>query len=348
MAGAPEEERAAALRAVGYRLDEAGRVVLTTHLNADGDGAGSEAAVAAWLEARGKQVTILNPTPFPPNLRFLLHRPDLAPDAPEAEAARIFAAADLVLVLDTGEPKRVGNLAALMDLERTTVIDHHPPGAEMLGTGGVRDPAAAATGELVYDLFNVCGTAEPWPESSVAGLYVAIVTDTGSFRFANTTPRVHRITAELIGRGVDVEDIYRRVYGGVPLRRLTLVREALDTLQTDGKGLSWLVVREEAIRRNAATPEDFDGLVDYPRSIQGTEVALMFRETPSGGTKVSFRSNGAVDVNRLARRFGGGGHVKAAGATSSRPVDQVIPEVLSASRASVAAAAQASAASSSK
>jgi phosphoesterase RecJ-like protein len=195
----------------------------------------------------------------------------------------------------------------------------------------LRDPEAAATGELLFDLLAVDGS--PWSATTALGLYVALLTDTGSFRFSNATPRVHRVVAELLERGVDPEATYRRVYGDYPARKLQLLHASLATLEVDGDGgLAWMTVPTEAYDALSATPDDLEGLVDYPREVRGVKVGLLFRETARGATKVSFRSNGGVDVNALARRFGGGGHVKAAGALVERPLPEVRREVLEVTR----------------
>lgn len=324
------EPRAALLRTVADRLLAARWVALVTHVQADGDGAGSEAAVAAWLEGAGVQATLANPTPYPDSFRFLLHRPDVAA-APGEPTERAIREADLVLVLDTSEAQRVERLAALMRPERTIVVDHHPAGPEMVGGFGVQDPTAAATGELVYDLITLAGG--DLTRSAVLGIYVALVSDTGSFRYANTSPRVHAITAELMARGVDTEAIYRRLFATAPRRRLDLLREALANLHIDDDlPLAWMVVDNGVAERLGATSEDFDGLIEHARSIEGTEVALLFRGTSRGETKISFRSNGDTDVNQIARQFGGGGHVKAAGALVAGPPADVAPKVVEAVR----------------
>ena len=325
------DSRQFTLRRVLQRLLAARRVVLTTHVHADGDGSGSEAAVAAWLESRGADVAIVNPTPFPDAFRFVLHRQDVVADLGTPQAEEALAGADLFLVLDTAEPPRLGELAARLPRERTVVVDHHPAGAEVVGETAVQDPSAAATGELVYDLVRLAG--DEVPPAAALGAYVALVSDTGSFRYSNTTPRVHAVAAELLGRGIDPEIVYRRLFATAPLRRLELLREALGTLHTDaGAALAWMVVPGETAARLGATGEDFDGLIEHVRSIEGTEVALLFRETPDGKTKVSFRSNGAADVNRMARAFGGGGHVKAAGALIDGPAVEVAERVVEAVR----------------
>ncbi|HEX6747001.1 MAG TPA: bifunctional oligoribonuclease/PAP phosphatase NrnA [Longimicrobium sp.] len=328
------DSRSFTLRRVAQRLLGVRRVVLTTHVNADGDGCGSEAAAAAWLEENGIEATIVNPTEFPQTFRFLLHRQDVVAEMGSSEADAAIDAADLFLVLDTAEPQRVGGLAPRLPRDRTLVVDHHPAGREVVGDTAVQDPSAAATGEMVYDLIRVTG--DEVPAVAALGAYVAIVSDTGSFRYSNTTPRAHAVAADLLGRGIDPEVVYRRLFATAPLRRLELLREALSTLQFDEEvGLAWMLVTRETADRLNADGEDFDGLIEHARSIAGTEVALLFRETEDGKTKISFRSNGHADVNRMARKFGGGGHVKAAGALVDGPAEAIAPPVIASVRESL-------------
>ncbi|CAN5643829.1 bifunctional oligoribonuclease/PAP phosphatase NrnA [soil metagenome] len=323
-------ERAAGLREALDRLLAARHVVLTTHLNADGDGAGSETAVAAWLEGRGIRASILNPTRFPDPFRFLLHRLEVVVEWEEGKGRAVektLDGADLFLVLDTSEAPRLAGLAQRLPPERTLVIDHHPPGPSVVGSFAVQDPTAAATGELVYDLIRLAG--DPLQPQVAAGIYVAIVTDTGSFRYSNTSPRAHAIAAELLQYGVNPEAMYRRLFATYPRRRIDLLREALGALESDPRApIAWITLTDALVRATGATVEDIEGLIEYPRSIEGTEVALLFRELPDGLTKISFRSNGNADVNRVARQFGGGGHVKAAGATVPGLPSEVVPRVL--------------------
>lgn len=323
---APPGPRADALAEIGQRLLAARRVVLTTHLNADGDGTGSQAATVMWLREHGVDAKIVNPTPFPETFRFLLPDPDPVVELGEGGEAAV-RDADVVLVLDTSEPPRVGRIADWLDPERTLVIDHHPPGGDAVGNLALRDPTASATGELIFDLLTVFG-APPSPEAALA-LYVAIVSDTGSFRFANTTPRIHRMVAELLELGIDPELVFQQLFATFPLRRVELVREALGALENDPQhGITWISIPLETAERLGAAPDDFEGLVDYARSVEGTRVAILFRETPEGRTKVSLRSSGDTDVNRIAREFGGGGHVKSSGAVIDAPLDVVVAEVV--------------------
>jgi bifunctional oligoribonuclease and PAP phosphatase NrnA len=311
-------------------LDRARRVVLTTHLNADGDGSGCEAALVEFLRHRGVDARIVNPTPFPETFRFLLPDPEggvewvLAAGSPEA--AEWCASADLCLVVDTGEVDRIGRVRPLVSHLPTLVIDHHPIGLRPIQGPDLRDVSAAAAGELVFDLIVAGGG--PWTRPIRDGLYTALLTDTGSFRFSNTTPRVLHTAAALLGHGVQPDVLYRRIYESVPIRRFHLLQAALDSLDHSPDGrVAWITVPTDRYEALGCEPADLDGLTDVPRALEGVEVALVFREV-TDGIKVSFRANGAVDVNALAQGFGGGGHVRAAGALIPGRLDEVRSRVL--------------------
>lgn len=314
-------------------LLSASQVVLTTHLNPDGDGAGSEAALAHWLHRKGVGVHVANASRIPENLRFLL--PDEIPLTETVDEGRLAVQrADLAVVLDTSERTRLGDLWGELERKRTVVIDHHPPDPEAIGDVAVRVPTACATGELVYDL--ITGEDEELQLVEARALYVALVSDTGSFRFSNTTPRTHEIAARLLERGVDPAEMYRRLFGRMTMARVELLQRALATLQRDDElPVAWIVITQEDMREAGADTEDREGLVEYARRLEGVEVAMLFRELPDGRTKVSFRSNGETDVSRLARAFQGGGHEKAAGALVNLSMDEALDAVLAEVRAVV-------------
>lgn len=327
--------RREALERVLERLESASRVVLATHVNADGDGAGSEVAMARFLARRGTEATIVNPTPFPDAFAFILD--DLSawtPDSPQGEAA--LEEADAILVLDTSEASRLGRVARHLEERPVLVVDHHPESPESVGDVVARDPEACATGELVYDLLQLSGE-EPTAAEARA-LYVAIVTDTGSFRFGNTSARCHEITGRLIRAGVDVGVMFRHLFARYTPEGMELLRRALGSLEVGGGGrMAWLTVRAEDLEATGATAEDREGLVEYARRLQGVEVALLFRELHGGRTKVSLRSNGRVDVALVAQQFGGGGHRQAAGILVERPLEEARREVLAQVRAALEA-----------
>jgi len=164
-------------------------------------------------------------------------------------------------------------------------------------------------------------------------LYVGLLTDTGAFRFANTSPRALRVAGALLERGVDPESIYASVYASAPEGRVRLTAEVLGTLVVEPEhGLAWVTVPPDALQRHRATADDLDGIVEYPRSIAGVRLALLFRQLANGKVKVSFRSVGDVDVAELAHRFGGGGHRKAAGASLEGTLASAQEHVLAAAR----------------
>lgn len=318
-----------AVRRVLDRLRGGRSVVLTTHVNADGDGVGCQIALQDWLRRQGTRAWIVNPTPFPELYDFLVPDSGAVVDAAATEAREVVRKSDLAVVLDTGEISRIGRVRPLIRDMDTIVVDHHPAGSDSISGISLRDPSACATGELLYDVITAAGG--PWTDPIVRGIYIAILTDTGSFRFSNSTPAAHRIAADLVARGAEPEELHRRVYGGRSLRSLKLLRRALDTLEVDDDHLvAWMTIPPGAYEELGAVPQDLDGFIDYPRAIEDVELGLLFRQTAGGDTKISFRSNGDVDVNALARRFGGGGHVKAAGARVTRPMQEVMPEVIEA------------------
>ena len=325
-------EKIAAAREFAAPLAPGQRVCLTTHVNPDGDGLGSEAGLTHLLRARGIDAVITNPTPTPSRFAFLFG--ELPGIDRTGEAVREIRRADMIIVLDICDLGRLGMLHDAVRDRGVPVgcIDHHvstgvlPPGPRFL------DPAAAATGELVFEL----AAANGWTmtEDAARGLYVALLTDTGGFRFSNTRPRTLRIAAELLETGVDPEEIYLEVYARAPEGRPRLFAEALQTLVVEPeRGLAWVTVPPGAIERLGVSSDDLDGVVEFPRSIEGVRMALLFREMSQGRIKVSLRSVGNVDVAAFAKGFGGGGHTKAAGLALTGSLAEVQAAVLTAARA---------------
>lgn len=305
-------------------------VALSTHINADGDGCGSQTALARLLGQMGVRAVIVNPTPWPELFRWLLGE-DV--EDRSAEGAKALKSVDRLIVLDISDVGRLGQLAeAVRALPvDALVIDHHLPGDEPPGKTMLSDTAACATAELVFDFARERGLTITTPIAK--SLYTALVTDTGGFRFGNTSPRCLAVAAELLTAGVDPEQMYARIYGSVPLGRLHLLRDALDTLEVDmPHGMAWVKVVAGALERHGVSSEDLDGVVEHPRSIAGVRLALLFRDLGHGKVKVSFRSLAGVNVNTLARAFGGGGHARASGALISGGLADVETRVLGEAR----------------
>ncbi len=330
-------DRVDAIRTLAAGLTHGMTLALSTHVNSDGDGCGSEAALSRLLAQRGIHCRIVNPTPWPTMLRFLLGGPVQDLSAQGAAALRD-AAVNAILVVDISDVKRLGTLADAVREAKVPrfCIDHHIPSDEPPAEVIVADTRASATGELVFDLAQVLGLSIDI--ETATALYIAILTDTGGFRFSNTTPRVHAIAAQLLALGVDPELMYRRVYASQSPGRVRLLAEALQSLGVEEAiGLSWLSLTAGAKERYQVTSEEMDGIVEHPRSIAGTRLAVFFRDLGHNRVKISFRSSGNVDVNALARQFDGGGHAKASGAVVHGSLKDVELRVLAASREALAA-----------
>jgi len=272
----------------------------------------------------------VNPTPWPGLFDFLLGDDVIDRSADGAQALKNI---DLLIVLDISDVKRLGGLADTVRALKVprVVIDHHIASDDRAGDIVLADTTACATGELVYDL--ACELGYDITPRIARSLYSAILTDTGGFRFSNTTPRSHAIAAALLAAGVDPEEMYQRVYASAPAGRLRLLAEVLQTLGVDDeKGLAWLSMQAGALEKYHVRQEDLDGIVEHARSIAGTRMAIFFRDLGHKKVKVSMRSTGGVDVNAFARTFGGGGHARAAGALIAGSLDDVRERVLAAAR----------------
>ncbi len=302
-----------AIEAVASLLQTGARFVLTTHVNPDGDGIGSEAALAAWLRDRGTHVTIINANPLPAVYRFLDPGGMIARYDPARHDA-IIAGAGVIVVLDTNHPDRLQAMRERVMASSAVriCIDHHLDPAPF-AQHYIIDDDATSTGEILYRLLlRVQG-----PQLSAAaasGLYCAIMTDTGSFRYPRVDPEIHRIAAHLIECGADPVRIYAEVYEQWSRGRIHLLGATLGSLATDAGGsIAHVSITRQMLTSTGTTEEETDNFTTYPMSIEGVVIGILFLELHHG-VKISFRSKGAIPVNELAREFGGNGHRNAAGA----------------------------------
>ncbi len=320
------------LAAVAAELKRAARLVLAGHVLPDGDSVGSTLALGLMLEQMGKKVRMVSQDPIPLMYRFL---PGVAQihtgTVPDADY-------DCLVTLDCSSPERLGaDIKPLLSRPglRVVNIDHH------ISTGRYGDlnhidPAAAAVGEIVFDLAEPLGV-EISPEVSVC-LYVAIATDTGSFRYENTTAGTHRRIARLIETGLDAAAVNTRIFDEKPLAAIRLLHRVLDTLALGAGGrIAWLKLTR-AMEAQSGEEADVEDLINYARRISGVEVGILFRELPDGQIKVGFRSKRAVDVAALAAVFGGGGHPRAAGCRLAKELPEAERLVLDATEKVVAEA----------
>ncbi len=312
------------------------RVLLMTHVRPDADGLGSQLALAEALEALGKRPRVVVASPVAPRYQFLdPGRTRIERFAPPGTA---FRDVDAVLVMDTGTWNQLGDFGPFLrslDVPKA-VVDHHRTQDDLGGTRYV-DVAAEATGRLAYEVITALGV--PVTPAMAHHLFMALALDTGWFRHPNTTAATFALAAELVGAGADPTPLYEQLFECAPLGRLKLVGAALQRMQLRAGGrVAFTEVYLSDYADCGAVPGDTEDLINYPRSIDGVEVALIFIEQADGGTKVSFRSRSRVDVSRLAEQFGGGGHRLASGAAQPGPLAEVRVAVLAAADAALAAA----------
>lgn len=323
----PQVERA--LEPVAQVLRRSDRIAVVGHVSPDLDSIGSILALRLALSELGKTAWAVSPDPDPVYWHFLPGHEELVVGAPDDLVP------DVVAVLDTEvSPDRLGKSWPLVERARLSVnVDHHDTN-NRAAHHCVVEPAAAATGELVYFLIRAMGVPVTRPIATC--LYAAILTDTGSFRYANTTARTLALAAELVATGVDPHDVASRIYDTRSWEYMKLLGKLLARLERteDGK-IAWLRLDYEDASEAGLPPSEIEGLVQYPRMIQGVEVALLFKELEPGTTRVSLRSQRYVDVSAIARAFGGGGHLRAAGCTVAAPMEQVVPLVVEACRSAV-------------
>lgn len=296
------------------------KFVVTTHMSSDGDGVGSQLALARGLRRLGGEVACVNPTPVPPNLRFLMESPDEIVTPREVERPETLFRGALTVVVDMGAFDRLGAvLPFARQSEAILVVDHHRLERER-GTDYLIDESACATGQVVHRLLVALGV--PMDLSLAEPLYAAIQTDTGGFRYPGTTPDTHRLAATFLELGVDPQKVYTEIFERQTAARLRLTGAVLQSLQrSPGGKVAWIEVRQEMVRRAGAKLEDADDLVNYTVQLDGVVAGFFFKELDGGATKVSCRSRGEFAIDRFVGRWGGGGHHHAAGVRLDLHID---------------------------
>ena len=279
------------------------KFLIVSHISPEGDAIGSSIALALGLEKMGKSVYVLNRDPVPDILKFLPSAKIVTRKIPSGKF-------DVMFIVDCPNMERTGlkNLRAKI----TVTIDHHLLLSQVIPKQSLNliDPKASATGELVYKLLHSLHVTID--KAIATNLYTAILTDTGGFRYSNTTPESLKIASRLVAAGADPWEITKEVYENFSFNRLRLVSLCLPTIEKKGK-ITSITVTRDMFKKTKTSIEDTESIVDFPRQIKGSEVALLFREDRKNLYKISFRSKGKVNVAKIAKTFGGGGHANAAG-----------------------------------
>jgi len=303
------------------------RILLASHENPDGDAIGALLALGLFLESLGKKITMYNASPIPAVYNFL---PCVDTITSKLNSVKSY---DAAIILDCGNMGRLGEMADKISRIPVIInIDHHITNT-LFGTCHLVDPEACASAALVFHLINEMGGKIS--KDIATCIYTGILTDTGSFRFSNTKKRTFSICEDLMSCGVEPFEVARHVYGTYSLGRIKLLNMALESIEISKNGqLSFMTLTQKMLKETGTHPEDADGVINYARRIEDIKIAVLIQElednhpatysTGSSSTDscsddkyhVSLRSNGTIDVAKIAMAFGGGGHINASGFTT--------------------------------
>ncbi len=307
------------LKEAYWALEQAKNVIITTHVNPDGDALGSSLALWHYCREKGKKANIICTNNLPYNLKFMAGADQIRRFDP-AKDFELFLMADTVFVLDLNDATRLRDLESYVvnSNARKIVVDHHPEPKKFADIYAV-DIESASAGELVYRLIKHdkdYAVSKPVAES----LYVAIMTDTGCFRFPRTVPETHRAIAELLECGADPVELYDKVYNTMPLNAVKLLAEAMRSMEVFCNGrLCVMVVPEEFFINTQTSEEVVENFVEKTLAIDGVEVGVLLVDQPiRNEMRISLRSKGDFSVKELAAKFNGGGHINASGARAMR------------------------------
>jgi bifunctional oligoribonuclease and PAP phosphatase NrnA len=321
------------------QIESAQSILITTHVRPDGDAVGCVAALkrliglSAQRAGRSCNVQMLFLSYIPENYQFLLSEPpwilgtDIKPEQIEQGELDSF---DLIVILDTSAPRQLPDLDTYLKRREKPilVIDHHLAGDD-LGTCQLINTDAAATGEIIFDLAQHAN----WPidKNIAAALFAAISTDTGWFRFSNTTAHTYEITSQLVTAGANPALLYRNLLESYPPERVRLLTLALDSLELlCGNRLAVMNITKEMLAQSGADRTLIENIVNEPQQIASVVVSVLLVERDDGTTRASLRSLDPVDVSAIARQYGGGGHAQAAGVTLDVPIPQARQKLIEA------------------
>jgi phosphoesterase RecJ-like protein len=313
------------LKKVAAEIRKHKKFLLSVHTSPEGDAIGSELALAGLLKRLGKIPIIVNEDPLPDEYKFL----------PRTETIKIYNPNlrkldyDCLIVLDCSDLNRTGKVSCLKrDNIPVINIDHHISNSRF-GDVNLVDTKASSASELIYELYRQMKV--PLDRNCALLIYVGIMTDTGSFRYSNTTPLTHSTAAELMHFGLDVRMIYRNIYESIPFVDVQLLNKILSRVRCVASGrVAWLEVPAKMLEHRKISFDLSDHILSFMRTIKGVQVVALFRENLGTRNEIRFnlRSNGSVDVNKIACAFGGGGHKAASGCTIKGRLQDVRRKVI--------------------
>jgi len=297
--------------------------LLTTHVNPDGDGLGAESALYLALKKLGKKVRVVNHDHLPHRYLYLgFHQAyEVSDSIPDHEVC---------FVLDAGGFGRIRDDVRREEFGTLVNVDHHYSN-DHYGDFNLVLPKAAATGEIVYYLIKALKVAIT--KEIAESVYTSLVTDTGGFRYSNTTPEVLRLAAELVDKGADAQKVSEQIFAGISKEAMELVRVSLGKIKVYGDGrIASMTLTQADLAKSGASDEDTENLINYVRKLDTVKVAIFLKERPDGQIKLSLRSRSDVNVSLIAGKFNGGGHAYAAGAVHPGPMEKALKEVLQAAQ----------------
>ena len=297
--------------------------LITSHTGPDGDSIGSQIALALLLKRLKKKVAIINEDPVPELYQFLPHSNLISKIKNSKLKIKNF---ETVVVLDCSNLERTGNVGSLIPKLKIIInIDHHLDNSRFGNLNWV-DKKASSVAEQIFSLGKCLKI--PLDKKLATLLYTGIITDTGSFQY-HLTPDTHKIIATLISKGAVPEEITKNVYQSLPFTSFKLFGLGLSTLrETPDHRVCWMKITKEMYRKTKASPENTEAFISYLQQIKNIKILFILKEATKNKTKVSFRSIGKIDVQKLAKKFGGGGHRNASGATLTEPIGRAEKTIL--------------------
>ncbi|AWB44343.1 DHH family phosphoesterase [Paenibacillus sp. CAA11] len=310
------------LNAVAF-IKEHDDFLVVSHVQPDGDAVSSTLAVGWLLSCLGKKYTMINEGPIPRRMSYLWHADQIL-NLSETSPGRTYK---YIICVDCADFQRVGETKNCFEEGALILnIDHHPTN-DAYGSVNLIRPQAAATAEILFDLLLAFDF--PLDVDAATAIYTGLLTDTGGFRYSNTTPEVMRIASKLLEYGVDGPGLSEKLLEQMTFSQLKILTRALNKLErTEDGRISWVSITDEDLAECGAIHEDLEGIVNYPRNVMGVEVGMLFKVINDRAVKVSMRSAGNVDVAAVCQSFGGGGHTRAAGARLEGTLDEVVARVV--------------------
>ena len=307
-------------------INNAENIMLTTHENPDGDGLGTECGLYYHLKENKKNVRIINYSSLPAEFEYL-NTDNIYECYDKIKHDSWIKNVDLVIVFDVGDYNRIRSLKSVIKKYNIKImnIDHHPHPGKNEFQYNLVDISSAATGCMIYSYLKIAREGKPIPRKSLEGIYTAVMTDTGCFKYSNTSNLCHQIAIEALENGIETNKIYQQIYENSTKSRMKLMGEFLSNLQFEvDDTFAWFTITREMMDRLNAKNTDVEGFSDLVRTISGVEVALMIFQQDSSSCRINFRSKGKITVNNIAKIMGGGGHAFAAGAIVYGSLQEII------------------------